>query len=163
MQRFILVGANLAKHGPTDIKQMTMIDPRPMEPAWVSDPEPLNELTWKIYRTRWNKEIKQNDTSVEEDQGTPSEFLCKVGKLFNSFDNECSLEVDATNLSPLIASKKHHFEYKEMPFDRTFWAINSSIIEEDGTCPWEMFAALDYAIAECLEFELDLSMYDPTP
>lgn len=145
----------------------SLVDPRPSEPDWVSAPDLPNRAQWTIIRRPWNRKTKQYDTVTVTNDGGIHACLDELAAILISRDFECQITVDATNINfddgfPLIY---HCPDNLPSGYDLgLFWSIRPVLGEEEtGTCTYELFSWVEYLLEKQKAFEIDLSVYDPTP
>lgn len=150
----------------------SLIDPRPMEPDWVREPEPIDLIDYRITRYVWNREARKYDRPVESHSSDTRTFLEAIASLLNACI-ECDIEVDATNRTPVESlATPLHYSIRVPSFAgmhcqlRWLYSQNEteSIYEEEETTDGDDFmAGVEWLCNECKEFTVSLGSYDPTP
>lgn len=144
----------------------SLVDPRPLEPSWISEVPALDQADWIIRRRIWNKSTKKVDTLIERGSGNALRMLSTLAAILNSRNLECEIEVYSNNIEPR-ESERPLFCDLEFPTGYhlgLFWIIDSVLgAREDGTCTDELFDWVEYLLGQNKCFTIDLSYYDPTP
>lgn len=150
----------------------SLIDPRPMEPDWVREPEPIDLIDYKITRFVWNKETRQYDRPVEVYSSNTRTLLEAVAGLLVA-GVECKIEADATYRTPVESLETPiHYSIKIPGFTgmhsqlRWLYSANETeaiFEEEETTDNDELLAGIEWLCNECKAFTVELSGYDPTP
>lgn len=149
-----------------------LIDPRPLEPDWVTDTSAdyPDRAEWTVIRRPWNRETRRHDTVTVSGDGNTRAFLNVLAAILNSRDYECQITVDAAGIKPrplgVVTHKLEHldFDYPTGYDLGIFWSVRPVLGEEEtGTCTDELFSWVEYLLKEQKAFEIDLSVYDPTP
>lgn len=145
----------------------SLVDPRPLEPSWVSEfdsPGLLNIFTEKTYWDRDSRSFKTDNSNIE---ATPAEFLRQIQELIHKGDWSHEITFQIALCSTLDYSDI--LKGAEVPIDYIglYWKLldDSSTLAE-GTCPWELLDQLTWATldhGEGAKFVLHLSEDDPTP
>lgn len=153
----------------TEVPIMTssfLVDPRPLEPDWVTSNAPEDTAFWKITRHKWNKELRRYDGYTENYDGDSFAFLSLLAAIIRSTDYECEIEVDATHIRPREGERPLYFDLK-YPDGYTcgihWWVSHGVGTEESGTCTDELFDWVEYLINDNDRFRIELSELDPTP
>lgn len=149
-----------------------LIDPRPFEPDWVREAEPIDLVDYKITRFVWNKETRKYDRPVESYSSDTRALLEVVASLLVA-GVECKIEADATQRTPVESLETPvHYSIKIPSFTgmhsqlRWLYSANATetvFEEEDTTDNDELLAGIEWLCNECKAFTIDLSIYDPTP
>lgn len=146
-----------------------LIDPRPLEPDWVTTTRPgLPDLAeWTVIRRPWNRETRRYDTVTISGDGNALAFLNVLAAILNSSDFECQITVDATGIIPREEGTKSQYLQFTWPTSYDlglFWSIRPVLGEEEtGTDVDELLSWVEYLLNEQKAFEIDLSVDDPTP
>lgn len=145
----------------------SLIDPRPLEPNWVTSSRPglPDRAEWTVVRQRWNRETRQYDTTTVSGDGNALAFMTVLAAILNSRDFECQITVDASGIIPDDDVRKlPNLKYPSGYDLCLFWSINPVLGEEEtGTCTDELFSWVEYLLNEQKAFEIELSLDDPTP
>lgn len=151
---------------PSPIMTGTLIDPRPMEPSWVSEVPSLDRADWIIRRRFWNKTTRKIDAVVESGSGNMLKMLSTLAAILNSRNIECEIEVYANN-TERVNSERPLFIDLQFPSGYElglYWSIEPILGGlEEGTCTDELFDWVEYLLNENKCFKIDLSYLDPTP
>ena len=149
-----------------------LIDPRPMEPAWVRETEPSNLIEFRIVRYSWNKEQRTYDKQEEIHSAKLAGFLDTVASMLRA-GIECTIEADASQHVPAApGTQPIHYGIKvpgfTCMFSRVRWLdretpFESIYDEEETTDNDEVLASVEWLCNECKVFSVDISSYDPTP
>lgn len=144
-----------------------LIDPRPLEPDWVSaDPLP-DVATWTLTRRPWNRETKRYDRVEVHGSGDAFTFLSTLADLLTSGNFECQIVIDARGIEPRLDSEKAYLNQINYPdgYDLGIFWIAKPILgeEESGRCTDDLFGWVEYFLNEQKEFLIELSYDDPTP
>jgi hypothetical protein len=153
--------------------QTPMIDPRPMEPDWVSDlrPEPSGLLEWSTMRVTWSRELQANEQRIEHHEGTPSQFISYVCGIINSASiNNAEITVNAAQSTATESDCMKLYLEAEIPYNfNVDWGLKynntdyATDNEETGSDPDELISWLVYVIQNNGRCVIDLQDYDPTP
>lgn len=149
-----------------------LIDPRPMEPDWVREAEPIDLVDYKITRFVWNKEARKYDRPVESYSSNTRGLLEAVASMLSACV-ECEIEVDATQRTPVESLETPiHYSIKIPGFTGMFsqlrWLYSQNATEaiyeeEDTTDNDELLAGVEWLCNECKAFTINIGDYDPTP
>jgi len=144
-----------------------LIDPRPLEPDWVSA-DPLPDIaSWTLTRRPWNRETKRYDTISVSGGGDAFTFLSVLAALLTSRNFECQIVVHAQGIEPRPEGVKPYLNQINYPdgYDLgIFWIVKPVLGEEEsGRCTDDLFGWVEYLLNEQKEFEIELSYDDPTP
>ena len=143
-----------------------MIDPRPMEPAWVHERELIDVVCWTIRRHKWNKEARKMDLFATKHEGTTEDLLQSIADTLNSADYECDYDIDAEYSAGEVDGRPRHFELNyptghELCLD---WSISGEVSSEDiGYCTDELMGWVEHYADIHKKFTVSLYVADPTP
>lgn len=146
-----------------------LIDPRPMEPAWVGETEPSGSIEWTINRRKWNKETRKYQTLTETCQGTALDFMRQVGDVTLSADPECWFDVDASQASIPSTTPPVWYQVEHCQGQHLYWAVDyksqkyTDSTKEEGTDIYELMSWIAYMMEEGNSFTLEIEWVDPTP
>lgn len=145
----------------------TMIDPRPMEPAWVTDmrPEPSGLAEWTIYRDRWNKEEQRYTQARSSCEGSIYNLLTNLAEILGSDDPECWIKVNAEQCIP---EPTDHTRIPNLPDYSAISGLFARVTYDDDnreefTDMDEFLAEVEWAASECKQFQIEMDWLDPTP
>lgn len=150
-----------------------LIDPRPLEPSWVTDLTPGSSgmVEWQTARRLWNKELKKYEKHTEYFEGTPAEFIKYVCSTISSVSiGNAEIIVDASQSIVSSCDSSRWYDINDIPHN--FWidwgiSYNLNNYPEDenevGTDPYELISWVAYVIENNGKCIIDLQDYDPTP
>lgn len=145
----------------------TLIDPRPMEPAWVSEHEPTDVVSWTIRRRKWNKEARKMDVFSQGYSGTTEQLLESLVQTLKSGSYECDYDIDAEHAIGEIDDKPRHYSM-DYP-DGYHLGLDWSIVGQDccgddtGYCTDELMDWVEHYVNNNKRFTVSLWVADPTP
>jgi len=141
-----------------------LTDPRPLEPAWVTDrtPEPSGKVDWQTATTRWSRESRTYETEFQYNRGEPEELLHYIGGLTLGFSVETiTVEIDASQVTDPPADS---INVKHRDDNLLYWTIeNPEGLDEEGSDLDELMGWLIYLMRENATFRLTMDVADPTP
>lgn len=151
-----------------------MIDPRPIEPDWVTSrqPEPSGMVEWSTMRVEWNRELKKNEHRTEYHEGTPQQFIDYIGTLTSSVCVEnAEITVDASQVNLPYDVPANWYNSDKVPDDhyRIDWGIKYNVGDYDsddnetGTSAYELVSWIAYVLEKRGKCVIDLQDHDPTP
>jgi len=143
-----------------------LIDPRPMEPSWVSEIPAPDQADWTIRRRFWNRTTRRLDAVVESGSGNTLKMLSSLAAILNSRKIECEIEVYANTVTPRESDRPLFcdLEYPSGYELGLYWTIEPVLGHlEEGTCTDELLDWVEYLLNENKSFKIDLSYLDPTP
>ena len=143
----------------------TLIDPRPLEPDWVSQPEPNGLVEWQVIKTRWNSDEKRYIQTSEFCIGSAQDLLVNLVGILRSSDPDYWIKVNAEQCT---ATKVDHKVIPEIQwgrglgvlFARVSYSANSY---EEFTDMDEFFGEVEWAVLQCRQFDIETDWNDPTP
>lgn len=145
----------------------TMIDPRPMEPAWVTDmrPEPTGLAEWTIYRDRWSKAEQRYIQTRSNCEGSIHNLLTNLAEILASGDPECWIKVDAEQCNP---GKVDYTKIPNLPGYLATSGLFAKVVYSESNCEEftdmdEFLHEVEWAASELRQFRIELDWYDPTP
>lgn len=145
----------------------TMTDPRPMEPAWVTDmrPEPNGLVEWQIFRDRWSNEDKRYKQTRSDCEGSVYNLLTNIAEILGSNDPECWIRVNAEQCIPGPTNRSY---IPDLPNYAAISHLFARVTYDESN--HEEFADMDeflgeveWAASECRQFQIEISWIDPTP
>lgn len=149
-----------------------MIDPRPMEPDWVTDtrPEPSGKVEWSTMRVVWNRQIKKNERVTDYHEGTPKQLVEYLDTLANSpcIDN-AEITINAAQALLPASTPPQWYNLKHINNHCIDWSIKYNVgdydsdDQETGYDPDELISWVAYVIEKQGKCIIDLSDHDPTP
>lgn len=145
-----------------------MYDPRPLEPAWVSEPECPDTAEWVVTRRKWNKETRKHDLTKAYGEGSMGALLRAVADIIKSADPECEIQIDASNMAERIDRPARLADYGidlgNVYLSCLAWKIDpSGILDDVGTDLYELLDSIQYLAEKGEKFTVDLEYDDPTP
>lgn len=148
----------------------TLIDPRPMEPAWVAEHEPSGLVDWKTERLHWSREHKCREIRTEYHEGRALELISYIGGLTLSPAFEpCCVIVDASQAVMPQTNPPAWYNVKHSEENIFGWSIKYTTPDcsieshETGTDVSELMGWVAYLLEQNAIFTLDLEIDDPTP
>lgn len=144
----------------------TLIDPRPLEPAWVTSAEPdaPDEVRWQVETCRWDKQSRSTKKEQVSSFGTSAEFLELIAGILRAGDYCHTIHVESSDAGKVDNKALAALKYPSGISSAAWWCfaeINGST--EEGLDADELFDWLKYLLDEGKDFVLTLEDYDPTP
>lgn len=143
-----------------------LIDPRPMEPAWVSEQEPIDVVCWTIRRHKWNKEARKMDLFATRHEGSTEDLLQSLVDILKSGDYECDYDINAEYSAGEAWPKPRHYDLTyPSGYDLCLdWSINGEVdSHEVGYCTDELMGWVESYVDNHKSFTVSLWVADPTP
>lgn len=150
-----------------------LIDPRPLEPHWVTDMSapPSGLVEWSVMRTHWNKELKTRQKTTEHYEGTPTQFIKYICNILRSvYIENTEITIDASQAALPYSISSRWYDPNDIPMTSLIeWAIDYNLDnypegEKDaGFDPHELISWLAYVLENNGKCIIDLQNCDPTP
>lgn len=149
-----------------------LIDPRPLEPDWVHESDPIDLIDYQITRFSWNKEARKYDRLTEAHSSDMATFLEAVASMLRT-GVECEIQADASERTPSNdIDLPVHYSIKLPSFtgmhSQLRWLYSQTATEaiyeeEDTTDNDELLAGAEWLCNERKIFTVNIGGYDPTP
>lgn len=141
-----------------------LIDPRPLEPDWVSEAPPVDLVTWRATYTHWDAQSRSTNHTISNGSGDSYEFLEFIAKLLKTGRFCHTIHVNASQSGGVDSSLLATLDYPSGINSAAWWSV-SNVLEstEEGLDADELFDWLVYQLSGNKCFTLNLSDYDPTP
>lgn len=151
-----------------------LIDPRPLEPDWVTDmrPEPSGIVEWSTMCVEWNRELQKCERRTEYHEGTPQQFIDYVSTIAGSpCIGNAEITVDASQVNLPYDTPANWYNSDKVPDDHYAidWGIKYNVGDYDsddkevGTSAYELVSWIAYILEKRGKCVIDLQEHDPTP
>lgn len=150
-----------------------LIDPRPLEPDWVTAEALPNYVELTVTVTKWNSPEKKWEKKTYQEMGTPMEMLTAILEYVNITslgeveDYEITIDGRNANLNTYgLGDRKIHYDLK-VPDSHSaclYWTLKEHTSEDQvhGRDLDELFSWIEYLIGENKIFDITIALDDLT-